>query len=244
MQFSSDPSDGARLPGQTPSMWHPRDPRFCDLGWTRGRVLSCPFRTSASGLASEGHPGTVASVLKLGRGEFADTDLLVMAIVNRTRDSFYDRGATWSEERALGRVRQAVAEGADLVDIGGVKAGPGEQVDAAEEIRRTAALRGRRTGRVPRPRGQCGHLAARGGPGGVRRRRRRAERRLGRARPGARRGGRGVRHRPGLHAHQRRDPAHPAAPARRTRTWWPRPCGTRWRWPSVRWPSGCGARAC
>ena len=61
-----------------------------------------------------------------------------MAIVNRTRDSFYDRGATWEEERALDRVRQVVAEGADLVDIGGVKAGPGEVVDAAEEIRRTA----------------------------------------------------------------------------------------------------------
>jgi dihydropteroate synthase len=79
-------------------------------------------------------------VLKLGRGEFADTDLLVMAIVNRTRDSFYDRGATWDEQRALDRVRQAVAEGADLVDIGGVKAGPGEEVDVAEELRRTVGF--------------------------------------------------------------------------------------------------------
>ena len=77
-------------------------------------------------------------MLKLGRGEFDDSALLVMAIVNRTRDSFYDNGATWEEERALDRVRQVVAEGADLVDIGGVKAGPGEVVDAAEEIRRTA----------------------------------------------------------------------------------------------------------
>jgi len=33
-----------------------------------------------------------------------------------------------------------VAEGADLVDIGGVKAGPGEEVDAGEEIRRTAGF--------------------------------------------------------------------------------------------------------
>jgi dihydropteroate synthase len=82
-------------------------------------------------------PGTVASVLKLGRGEFADTDLLVMAIVNRTRDSFYDRGATYEEEKALDRVRRVVAEGADLVDIGGVKAGPGELVDVEEELRRT-----------------------------------------------------------------------------------------------------------
>ena len=79
-------------------------------------------------------------MLKLGRREFDDTDLLVMAIVNRTRDSFYDRGATWSEEQALDRVRRVVADGADIVDIGGVKAGPGEQVDAAEEVRRTSGF--------------------------------------------------------------------------------------------------------
>jgi dihydropteroate synthase len=79
-------------------------------------------------------------VLRLRRREFASTDLLVMAIVNRTRDSFYDHGATWEEDRALDRVRRVVAEGADIVDIGGVKAGPGEDVDAAEEIRRTAGF--------------------------------------------------------------------------------------------------------
>jgi dihydropteroate synthase len=76
-------------------------------------------------------------VLTLGRRSFDDTDLLVMAIVNRTRDSFYDRGATFAEDKAMERVRAVVAQGADLVDIGGVKAGPGEVVDAAEEIRRT-----------------------------------------------------------------------------------------------------------
>ena len=79
-------------------------------------------------------------MLKLGRAEFADTDLLVMAIVNRTRDSFYDKGATFEDGAAIERVRVAVTEGADLVDIGGVKAGPGEAVDAVEEIRRTAPL--------------------------------------------------------------------------------------------------------
>jgi len=77
-------------------------------------------------------------VLKLGRHEFADEEMLVMAIVNRTRDSFYDKGATFDEERAFDRVRQVVADGAQIVDIGGVKAGPGEDVDAAEEARRTA----------------------------------------------------------------------------------------------------------
>ncbi|NEW40265.1 dihydropteroate synthase [Nocardia cyriacigeorgica] len=61
---------------------------------------------------------------------------LVMAIVNRTPDSFYDRGATFSDAAAMDAVARAVDEGADLVDIGGVKAGPGEVVDAVEETRR------------------------------------------------------------------------------------------------------------
>ncbi|MFI5777917.1 dihydropteroate synthase [Nocardia sp. NPDC051570] len=72
---------------------------------------------------------------------------LVMAIVNRTPDSFYDQGATFSDEAAMAAVERAVAEGADLVDIGGVKAGPGAEVDAAEEARRVvpfvAAIRER-----------------------------------------------------------------------------------------------------
>lgn len=61
---------------------------------------------------------------------------LIMAIVNRTPDSFYDRGATFTDEAAQAAVHQAVADGADVVDIGGVKAGPGENVDADAEIAR------------------------------------------------------------------------------------------------------------
>jgi dihydropteroate synthase len=79
-------------------------------------------------------------VLTLGHRSFDDAALLVMAIVNRTRDSFYDRGATYAEDKAMARVRAVVAQGADIVDIGGVKAGPGQGVDAAEEIRRTVPL--------------------------------------------------------------------------------------------------------
>ncbi|TCC46887.1 dihydropteroate synthase [Kribbella capetownensis] len=60
-----------------------------------------------------------------------------MAIVNRTPDSFFDGGATFAEEAALSAIDQAVADGADLVDIGGVKAGYGEAVDETEELRRT-----------------------------------------------------------------------------------------------------------
>jgi len=60
-----------------------------------------------------------------------------MAIVNRTPDSFYDRGATWDEAAAMERVHAVVADGADIVDIGGVAAAPGASVGIAEEIRRT-----------------------------------------------------------------------------------------------------------
>lgn len=62
---------------------------------------------------------------------------LVMAIVNRTPDSFYDRGTTWDPATALQVVGQALDVGADIIDIGGVKAGPGEAVDAAAESDRT-----------------------------------------------------------------------------------------------------------
>ncbi|HUA29429.1 MAG TPA: dihydropteroate synthase [Streptosporangiaceae bacterium] len=63
-----------------------------------------------------------------------------MAIVNRTPDSFYRPGVTWDEPAAMDRVHQVVAEGADIVDIGGVPAGPGSDVDCGEEIRRTASF--------------------------------------------------------------------------------------------------------
>ncbi|HQE16347.1 MAG TPA: dihydropteroate synthase [Mycobacterium sp.] len=59
-----------------------------------------------------------------------------MAIVNRTPDSFYDRGATFSDAAAQEAVHRVFAEGADVIDIGGVKAGPGVTVDADEEIAR------------------------------------------------------------------------------------------------------------
>ena len=60
----------------------------------------------------------------------------VMAIVNRTPDSFYDKGATFELDPAIQRAEQALGDGASIIDIGGVKAGPGEHVDAAEEIER------------------------------------------------------------------------------------------------------------
>jgi dihydropteroate synthase len=79
-------------------------------------------------------------VLRLGKRTFGPTELVVMAIVNRTPDSFFDRGATYADDTAMAAVDRAVAEGADIVDIGGVKAGPGAEVDAEEELRRTVGF--------------------------------------------------------------------------------------------------------
>ncbi|GGS26420.1 dihydropteroate synthase [Streptomyces griseoviridis] len=79
-------------------------------------------------------------MLRLGRRVFEAHEPVIMAIVNRTPDSFYDRGATFDDGPALARVERAVAEGAAIVDIGGVKAGPGDEVSAEEEARRTVGF--------------------------------------------------------------------------------------------------------
>src|SRR6201996_659680 len=84
----------------------------------------------------DAQPSRDPGPLRLGGREFAPGQSLVMAIVNRTPDSFYRPGLTWDESAALDRVHAAVAEGADIVDIGGVPAKPGPEVTEAEEIRR------------------------------------------------------------------------------------------------------------
>lgn len=80
-------------------------------------------------------PGQQGSLL-LGQHAFQPGQLLIMAIVNRTPDSFFQPGSTWDDSAAMDRVRAVVAQGADIVDIGGVPAHPGELVKAAEEIQR------------------------------------------------------------------------------------------------------------
>jgi len=62
--------------------------------------------------------------------------IAVMAIVNRTPDSFYDRGATFGLDAAVRAGEAAFAAGADIVDVGGVKFAPGPPVPVAEEIAR------------------------------------------------------------------------------------------------------------
>ncbi len=72
---------------------------------------------------------------------------LVMGILNRTTDSFFDKGAYFALDAFLGRADELVSAGADILDVGGVKAGPGPQVSVDEELERVVpaveALRAR-----------------------------------------------------------------------------------------------------
>ena len=75
--------------------------------------------------------------LRLGSQTFDATARVVMAVVNRTPDSFFDRGRTFDVKEAMRAVDVAVDAGAPIIDIGGVKAGPGDAVDVNEELART-----------------------------------------------------------------------------------------------------------
>jgi dihydropteroate synthase len=62
---------------------------------------------------------------------------LVMGILNVTPDSFFDGGRYTDHDSAVARGRQMIAEGADIIDVGGESTRPGAQpVDEAEEMRR------------------------------------------------------------------------------------------------------------
>src|SRR5699024_6881406 len=66
---------------------------------------------------------------------------VIMAVVNRTPDSFYDRGATFALEAAADAALRAVDAGADWVDIGGGPFSPDPPpVSAAEELERVIPL--------------------------------------------------------------------------------------------------------
>ena len=77
--------------------------------------------------------------IKHARGELALDHCLVMGIVNRTPDSFYD-GGRMDLEASVSFALSLVDDGADLLDLGGVKAGPGPAVGAEEEAARLLPL--------------------------------------------------------------------------------------------------------
>jgi dihydropteroate synthase len=75
--------------------------------------------------------------LWLGERRFDITHrAVVMGILNRTPDSFYDKGSYFGFDAFLAKADQLVADGADFLDVGGVKAGPGEEVGEQEELDR------------------------------------------------------------------------------------------------------------
>lgn len=83
------------------------------------------------------HPTVPYPTIRLGEVRHdVTTRTLVMGVLNRTPDSFYDRGATWDFDAFLARAGALVEEGADLLDVGGVKAGPGPEVGEDEELER------------------------------------------------------------------------------------------------------------
>jgi dihydropteroate synthase len=97
-----------------------------------------PHLDNANGAGfSRRYPAASMWTLRLGSRRY---DLarraLVMGILNRTPDSFSDQGATFALDALLRRAEQLVAEGADILDVGGVKAGPGPPVSEAEELDR------------------------------------------------------------------------------------------------------------
>jgi dihydropteroate synthase len=61
---------------------------------------------------------------------------VVMAVLNRTTDSFYAPARVPDDAAALAAAERAFADGAEILDVGGVRAGNGSPVDEAEEIRR------------------------------------------------------------------------------------------------------------
>ena len=75
--------------------------------------------------------------MELGQRRYElSTRSLVMGILNRTPDSFFDGGEYWDLDEFFFRAERLVLEGADLLDVGGVKAGPGAEVSEAEELDR------------------------------------------------------------------------------------------------------------
>jgi dihydropteroate synthase len=83
----------------------------------------------------------LAPMLDLGGRRYDLTHrALVMGILNRTPDSFYDKGATFELDKLYARAEQLVADGADILDVGGVKAGPGPEVTEAEELDRVVPV--------------------------------------------------------------------------------------------------------
>ena len=75
-----------------------------------------------------------------GRTFDFDREVAVMAVINRTPDSFFDKGATYALDKAVEAALRAAKAGADWVDIGGVPFGRGPVVTLEEELERVVPV--------------------------------------------------------------------------------------------------------
>ena len=87
-------------------------------------------------------PGHVQSgLIQCGTRALSLQRTLIMGVLNVTPDSFYDGGRFFDHQQAMEHAERLVAEGADILDIGGESSRPGsDPVSAAEELRRVGRL--------------------------------------------------------------------------------------------------------
>jgi len=78
-------------------------------------------------------------ILRHAHGSVTLDRCLVMGIVNRTPDSFFD-GGRMDLDAAVDHALGLVDEGAEILDLGAVKAGPGPEVTEDEEAQRLLPL--------------------------------------------------------------------------------------------------------
>lgn len=113
-------------------------PAHSTVSRTSGAPMGVPPVAAPSSPASTVSTATVSATPR----PLPDTRtrVLVMGIVNRTRDSFFDEGRTWGLEAAVRAGISAAEAGADLIDVGGVKFAPGDPLPVAEEIERVVPV--------------------------------------------------------------------------------------------------------
>jgi dihydropteroate synthase len=124
---------------------HRPDGAFCLAGgWVWFDRIEVLSRESAQIISASDAPAEVLERLTTPRSPIADLPMdrpTVMGILNVTPDSFSDGGDHNAPEQALAHARQMVAEGADLIDVGGESTRPGaEYVPTDQEIARTAPV--------------------------------------------------------------------------------------------------------
>lgn len=76
---------------------------------------------------------------RIGKKKFdLISNTLVMGIINVTPDSFFDGGKYNHKDQAVKRISEMIADGADIIDIGGLSSRPGSKpVSLEEELERT-----------------------------------------------------------------------------------------------------------